>query len=99
LAAADRNAEGALFDPGLGAVEGCQAFAQARGHGVVGLLGGERLGRIGEIAGLVRPGAVVPAGGGHLTEQLLHSGPLGVKQGTCPLFVHRSSQSVSLVRA
>jgi hypothetical protein len=89
--AADRVAEGALLDPTVGPVEGREPLDQACGDGVVGLLGREGLGRIGEIARFVRRGAVVPTRGGRLTQELLHSGSLGVKQGTSSLFVHRSS--------
>ena len=52
-AAADGPAVGALVEPGFGPLERGQPVAQAGGDGVVEALGGERLGRIGQVTGLV----------------------------------------------
>src|SRR6516165_4396129 len=87
-AASDRASVGPLPEPALGPVEGRQAVSQAGRNGVITLLVGKRLSRVGPVTGLVRR---VPAGSTRLhclPQQVLNPGPLGLKQRPCSFVVH-----------
>ena len=84
-----RTTEGPLLEATFGPVEGGQSVTQAGRDGVVDLLGGEALGGVGKVAGLVGRVPVVLARGGGLAQELLHPSPFGSQQ--CPSTLLRPS--------
>ncbi len=74
-------------------MDGGQSPPQSGGHGVVGLLRGLTLGRIGQLPALIGFGAVVEAGGLGFGQQALHPVSLLLQADPGPFVLHRPSRS------